>query len=54
MGPVAPIDAAYPGAVLQDREPSLPGPGARVASVTPGAAGDRGGLREGHWILPAS
>lgn len=49
--PVAPSDAAYLGAVLQDREPSMPGPGVRVASVTPGGAADRGGLREGDWIV---
>ncbi len=49
--PVASTDATYLGAVLQDREPALPGPGVRVASVTPGAAADRSGLREGDWIV---
>lgn len=49
--PVTPLDAAFVGATFHDREPSLPGPGVRVASVIPGAAADRAGLRAGDWIV---
>lgn len=49
--PVTAVDAAFLGAVLSDRETSIPGPGVRIASVVAGAGADRAGLRAGDWIL---
>ncbi|MCC7140446.1 MAG: PDZ domain-containing protein [Planctomycetes bacterium] len=49
--PVAPVDAGFLGAVLLDVEPSLPGGGVLLASVTTGGPADRAGLRDGDAVV---